>query len=284
MPVACLCALLFLALLPQTVHADAGPKPTVTVQCSNMPVGQQVYLDLLIEDPPLEAGAGFTLGGADEAQYDAEMLETLRQYSVDGWRPALATGTGAPLWGELRCGVQPDGTASSTFSYFGLPDRFKVIAVSEDGAVAVSGVVERKAFESTVAFDYAAQTARERNVPVQLAGQLALTLAVTLLVEGLMLLLFRFSFQLNWKPFLFVNLGTQFALYALIAFATYNLGALFGVLAYLFAEWLILVAETLLFVALLKGQSKLRRAVYGITANLASFVAGMAIAIVYAAL
>ena len=30
------------------------------------------------------------------------------------WVNGLATGTGAPLWGELRCGVQPDGTASSS--------------------------------------------------------------------------------------------------------------------------------------------------------------------------
>ena len=112
-PVACLCALLFLVLLPQTVHADAGPKPTVTVQCRNMPVGQQVYLDLLIDDPPLEEGGGFTLGGEDAASYDAAMLELLRRHGADGWRPALVTGTNAPLWGELRCTVHPDGTASS---------------------------------------------------------------------------------------------------------------------------------------------------------------------------
>ena len=156
--------------------------------------------------------------------------------------------------------------------------------MSEDGAVAVSNVVERKAFESTIDFDYAARSARERSIPLQLASQFAFTLAATLLIEGLLLLLFRFSLKLNWKPFLFVNLGTQMALYALIAVVTYRLGALFGMLAYLFSEWLVLVVETLLYVALLKGQSKLRRAGYGITANLASFVAGMAIAIASAGL
>jgi len=240
-----------------------------------MPEGE-VYLDLLIDAPPVPEDAGFSYGNMsrDEPDYYNDfMIDILKAYNVDGWRPALVTGTGAPLWGELRMKID-NGNAVSEFSYMGVPGTFKIIVVTEDGSVAVSNMVERMTFQSDVFFDYEAGRAYERNPIKQIPRQFAVTLIATFIIEGLILLLFRFSLRQNWKPFLFINLGTQLALNLLIAFTYANMGVGLAITAYILAEILILIFETVLFIFLLKQHSKLRRALFAVTANIVSFAAG----------
>ena len=273
--VVCIFTVLLMILVTQPAYADTGPKPSITVHCSNMP-GGEVYLDLLIDAPPLPEDAGFSYGNMSRDEpdgYNGFMIDILKAYNVDGWRPALVTGTRAPLWGELRLAVD-NGNAVSGFRYMDVPGRFKIIVVTEDGSVAVSNVVERRTFQSDVFFDYGAGRAYERNPLEQIPRHLAVTLTVTLIIEGLILLLFRFSLRQNWKPFLFINLGTQLALNLLIAYTYANMGAGLAIAAYILAELLILIVETVLFILLLKQHKKLRRGLFAISANVVSFAAG----------
>jgi len=294
--------ILVLPAIPQLIaRADAGPKPYITVYCHNLPEGvSEIYLDLLIDEPPLEEGYGFRFGSMDQNYdpgnyYDGELLDILRNYNVGGWRPALVTGTSLPLWAELRHVVK-NGEAVSGFDYFGVPDRFKVIVVTENGDVAVSNVIERKAFGCVVDFDYADQSvastnleapdypdddrrygeaaASERNPVLHTIIQLSFTLSSTYIIEGIILLLFRFSLRRNWKPFVFVNLGTQLALNVFVAIIKYFNGTGAAILACFVAEIVILIVEMVLYSFLLKQHSKLRRAFYAITANIASFLFG----------
>ena len=273
-------------VFPLPAGADTGPKPSVEIKCANLP-GSEVYIDLLIDSPPVDDGFTFgkmRQGFEPDKYYDKDKLNKLRNYYEDGWRPALVTGTSAPLWGELRCKVLPDGGVGSRFDYFGVPDRFKIIMAADDGSLTVSNVIERKAINCVVNLDFSKRTAQgggnyniavsENNPAVQTAKQFAFTLSSTFIIEGLLLLLFGFSFKLNWKPFIFVNLGTQLVLNLLVAYANFASGTALALLAYLVSEIVILIVETILFIFLLKQHSRWRRALYAVVANIASFIAG----------
>jgi hypothetical protein len=267
---------------PLPVSADMGPKASITIHCSNLPEGE-VYLDLLIDEPPFLNQEGYRFGnydwGDDPEYYNPEMLAVLKNYNVDGWRPALVTGTSLPLWGELSLNVR-DGKATASFGYMGVPSRFKIIAVSESGIVSVSNIIDKKTLDSTVYFDFAANTAAEQSYLPMVLKQFALTLSLTLLIEGLILIAFRFSLRQNWKPFLFVNLSTQIALHAAVAFAYTIFGTGLAVAAFVLMEFIILIVEIVLYIFLLKQHTKKRRALYAVTANIASFFAGIVIMII----
>ena len=101
---------------------------------------------------------------------------------------------------------------------------------------------------------------------VNILNFLPVTLAWTLLIEGIILLLFRFSLRKNWAPFIVVNTVTQVALYAFIIFISMD---------YRPFEIVIAAAEALLYAKLLKEHSVARRIAYALTANTASFVSGL---------
>jgi len=277
MIIAAAAAMIFLAF-PMPVSADAGPKASITVRVENLPEGE-VYLDLLIEQPPIEDGEyGYRYGeyewGVDPDYYDQKMLSILKAYNVGGWRPMLVTGSTLPMWGELRLNTR-DGSAVSEFGYMGVPNRFKIIAVSESGEVVVSNVIDKRTFESVVFFDFSTGVAKEQAPMLPWIKRFAIALAVTLIIEGLILLLFRFSLKQNWKPFLLINIFTQIGLHLGIVLTQLALGTFFAFAAYIILEVIILIVEAVLFAKFLKQHSKLRRVMYAITANILSFIAGI---------
>ena len=293
-------ALMLALVSPLPAVADSGPKPSIVVNCVNLPDGD-VYIDLLIDAEP--RSDDFRYGkmnsdGSERDAYDGKIIALLESYNVDGWRPALVTGTSMPIWGELKR-TAAGGKASANFDYHGVPKRFRVIVATTDGSVTVTNVIERKAFNSTVGFDYAKKSAAtsgsdfsygpggnqmkvifyegyitERNPVFQTGLQAVFTLGLTYLIEGLILLLFGFSLRKNWKPFVLVNLGTQIALNLSVAAMFYFSGTDMALIVYFACEIMILVVETVLYVFLLKQHSRLRRALYAVVANVTSFIAG----------
>ena len=119
------------------------------------------------------------------------------------------------------------------------------------------------------------------TVPSTVTGyllQFLATLVPTLLIEGILLLLFQYSWKRNWKTFLLVNVLTQ----GLLAVASSSVTAHSGVSAwYLFcfflpAELVVMLVEVFLYSGrgLLTGHSKGRAALYAVTANFASAFLG----------
>ena len=119
------------------------------------------------------------------------------------------------------------------------------------------------------------------TVPSTIIGYLLQFLATfvpTLLIEGILLLLFQYSWRQNWKAFLLVNVLTQ----GLLAVASSSFTAHSGVSGwYLFcfflpAELVIMLVEVFLYSGrgLLTGHSRGRAALYAVTANFASAFLG----------
>lgn len=282
---ALLFALLASLALTTFALADTGPKPQIIVRVTNAPE-ELYYLDLLAEGEWDESGSfdgiEWSYTGEEAAALDEALLALLRESVPEGWHACVAEGsTGAPMWGDLYPEqFEADGTALHTFGYHGVPDSYRILMVTASGEVFLSDTLTREVLQTTatVRWDGAASTV---STPAPAAGyalQFIATLLPTLLIEGLLLLLFGYSWKENRKAFFLVNLITQGLLSAFFAFEIVQNGAGFWTY-YLFllpAELVVLLIECYLYSArvLLKGHSKKRAALYAVTANVASALLG----------
>ena len=260
--------LLTMVLLSGTAFADTGPKPALLVRVENGPE-EPYYLDLLEEDQ--EGRTSFhNLDDEDLASLDPAMLAALRAAAPEGWHACIADGTRAPLFGKLtgEGGVH-------RFSYVGVPQVYRIVIVTQSGESWVSEPMTRRVLQCSATVDWAARTARTPPVWLGYALQFLSTLLPTLAVEGLLLLAFGFAWRENRKAFLLVNLVTQGALAAWLSVMALRDGV--GFWYYLLivpAELIIGLVEGTLYTKLLKGKSKGRAFVYGLTANAASTLLG----------
>jgi len=252
--------------LPTIVSADMGPKPNLTVYVTNPP-GELYYLDLLVQyrgfDPNI-----------DIESYNQEMLALLFSCEGEGWIPRLTAGGGAPLWGSLT-GRTSGSRMVHEFGYFGLPDTYRIIIVTESGSVTVSDVLTRIALQSSITYDYESGKAVAPSVVFAYAAQFATTFLLTVLLEGAVLILFRISLKRNWKVFLLANFITQVALTLTVGIALVKSGTIIVLFIQFPVEIIIIAVETVLFAYLFTGVSKRRIIGYGITANITSWIAGL---------
>lgn len=256
------------SLFPAVVSADMGPKPSITIVVKNAP-SSPYYLDLLIDKDGRYANLS-----DDRSQYDAAKLALLEAYNQDGWYPALAHGTDMPLFGDLT-GQRQGVDMVHSFSYFGTPERFKIIIVTPDNQLVVSHELIRDSFQMTLTYDYANGLISRRSLLMSYLIQILSTLLPTLLIEGLLLLVFGFSLKKNFWPFLLVNLATQVLMTALLGTAAIMNSLFTAYLLLIPVELLILLIESIAFAFLLKQHKKGRRIGYAIVANLVSALAGM---------
>lgn len=258
--------------LPLTVFADMGPKPTLTVNVKNPPE-ELYYLDLLIENNRPDYVIPET---------DNEMVMLLYSYVNEGWIPALQDKdrmvTGDPVGKRMLSGIM-----SHEFGYMP-PDRFRIIIVTKSGDVTVTDVITTNSFHSEVTFDYATGKIAEKVNLIAFIIQFIFTLTMTLLVEGILLSMFGFDMHRNYKVFLIINLITQIFLAFCMSTATFFFGLFTGLYIQFILEPIILITETIIYMFILKGHTKIRRVFYGITANLVSWIGGFFLTFILAAL
>ena len=282
------CALLASLALTTFALADSGPKPQLTVRVENAPQ-ELYYLDLLAEGDWGESGES-RYDGVDwsyhgkEDTLDPDLLALLRENVPSGWHACVAQGTtGAPIWGDLYAeGTDAFGNGLHVFGYHGVPSTYRIILVTQSGKVWLSEALERKVLQSSVTVHWADDTEHTTvTVPSTVTGyllQFVATLVPTLLIEGILLLLFRYSWKENWKAFLLVNLVTQGVLAAASSVLNLQNGAaLWNYFLFLLPmEAAILLIEIYLYASrgLLTGHSRGRAALYAVAANLASAVLG----------
>lgn len=272
-------SVLILAVLAfsMPVFADLGPKASTTVILTNPPE-EEYYMDLLEEN---REGYEYHQN-IDESNYDPEMIELLKSSPCipEGWHACLTVGsTGAPVFGSLRGSEVREG-ASHSFSYFGLPETYIIIIVTKSGKVYLSEVKHKTIFQERVEVyienDAIVIKQGASLIPTYL-WQLALTLIPTLIIEFLLMLLFRIPIKKNILIFLIANIATQTILSVLMTSALIHRGVFEAYLVMFFAEGFIVAAETLLYVFLMKDIKKGKAVAYGITANVVTMVSGFLI-------
>lgn len=274
--------LLFAVLLTVPALADNGPKPKLTIRISHAPA-ELYYLDLLEQDDDNSPSSLFHDNlrwnyGDKAADLDEELLQAIRDHTPEGWHGCMTVGSRqGPIGGTLYSKESDAlGNPVHTFGYMGVPDTYRIITVTESGAVQVSPSYTRQALWSGVTYDYAANTVTVKPIFLAYAAQFLSTFLPTLVIEGVLLLAFRYSLKKNWKPFLLVNLATQLFLTVVCGVSAIRNGVnFFYFFQFIPVELTILAIEALLYRKLLKGQSRLRAVCYAVTANLCSMAAGM---------
>jgi len=250
------------------VSADAGPKPSVTIIVENSG-GANYYLDLLV---PYE-GEYPNIQEDERADYDMDMLEVLEDYEQEGWYAALVHGTNAPLFGDLT-GTPSGDSVEHRFSYI-IPNTFKIAIVDSDLDIKVSEQIQTRVFNETIYLDY--ETMQLRRVQpgiLTYLRQFVLTFIPTIVIEGILLLLFGFSLKKNWKVFILLNLLTQVLLTVAMSVALINFGLLTAFFIFIPAEIVIFIIEAAVLIKMLKEHRTSRRLIFALTANIASAVLG----------
>lgn len=170
------------------------------------------YLDLLAKGD-WDAEDGNRIDGIDwnydgkEDTLDPDLLALLRDNVPAGWHACVAQGTtGAPMWGELYAeGTDASGNALHWFGYVGVPSTYRIILVTESGKVWVSDILNRRVLQSSVTVNWSDDTSAVTvSVPSTIPGyllQFVATLVPTLLIEGALLLLFRYRGRKTGKRF-----------------------------------------------------------------------------------
>ena len=272
--------IVFLTLLIpfNIVKADTGPKPELQIIVENPPK-EEYYLDLLVD---YEVKNGYTW--LDEKEYNQDKIKVFKEFRDGNWRPALLTKTRAPMSGRL-VGERDGNNVIHDFGYT-LPESFKIAILDSNNNINVSDEITLRSFRTTIKYDYASKKISYEtessamglvrgNIKEMLSIKgIMLTIILTLIVEGIILLLFKFNIKENIKPFILINLLTQIILNILLTLVVNNND--FGAFTFtlIILEFLIIVIESFSFSKLLKGHTPKRRVAFGIVANIKSFLSG----------
>lgn len=273
-------------LLTVSALADSGPKPLLTVRVENAPE-EGYYLDLVAEGEyeghtygsgeSEYSGIDWSYSDEEAAALDTELLDALRAAVPEGYHACTAEGTGgAPMWGELEgTPTGRQGESLHTFRYFGVPDTYQILIATAGGDTYLFPPCTRTALQSSVTVDWADKSVEVPPAWIGYVLQFLCTLLPTLVIEGVVLVLFGFSWKQNRKPFLLVNLVTQGALAVYFSVTAVQSGVGWWYFFLLIpAEVVIAFVEGGLYTRLLTG-SRRRAFAYGITANLCSALLGL---------
>ena len=148
----------------------------------------------------------------------------------------------------------------------------KIYAKSGEYDISVPiGDVEQT-YRNVYTLDLDNGTLIEGKDPVRSAIYTAMRIILTLLIEGLVFLIFGFREKRSWIIFLVINLITQGGLNLWINTVAFNDYSL--LLGLVFFEIIILILELIGFLALLREHTKWRVVLYVILANILSLIAG----------
>ena len=255
-----LCLLLPLFCLP--VHADVGPKPSVTITLEGVK-GRECWGTLLT--PQRSTGPYSASGSLDLSE---ELGEGEREAWEQFFRLGQENGEGLSFLNYV------DDCSDGQFSWtYRPPSEFQLaLWFPETQTLLVSGREGRYAFDSYF-------TLSLKGILLAFLGRVALTVGIELLIAwGVG---FRSRRQLN--IILIANLITQGLLNLGLNLYTYFCGALIGMAGilmlpvYLLAELMVVAVELSLYRRLLagrEGMSRRRVTAYTWTANTLSFVIG----------
>lgn len=259
--------ILAVSLLTVTAFADMGPKPQLIIRVENAPE-ELYYLDLLEEGAPDNSYRT----EEDLAPYDQSMIAAMRTAIPEGWYACFLDNSW--IFGDLT-GKPANGQMLHQFSYYGVPNTYKIAIVTTSGEVWLSDTYTREVLQSSVTLDWATKAVTIPSTDRAYAVQFLAAFLPTLLVEGLLLALFGLWRRKNLLVFLLVNVITQGGLAVFFGINAVRYGVSGGYpFLLLAAELAVLFVEYLLYRRFLSGRSPERIAAYAIAANTCTAILG----------
>lgn len=268
---ACLFTAVF--VLPLTVSADMGPKPSVTVTVEGAD-GRNFYGTLLSERDSTGPQSAYDPADADTYHYydrygDEEVFRQFLAYEdPDGYY-------------FLQICWPCEGTDTFAWTYYP-PDTFKVLLYFPDtGEFVSSGVCEQYAFDSYFTASLTGEGLAVRSSYdyrweiFSLLARILLTIAAELLVA----LLFRFRGKRTYRTLIWVNVVTQVLLNVSLNLINFYSGQMAFTFFYVLLELVVFAVEGGVLALTLGEKQKVRKLwLYALTANACSFALGLALA------
>lgn len=269
-----LIVLMLVTCLSVNVNADMGAKPSVRIKVEDPP--EQDYYIAMLWNAPDSSNCEYTPNDSLSAEENA-VVQSIFEYEEDGYK----------LFSNFRDAYfrSNDSDSYPFYGYAGaLPGSYKIMIVTMDGQVQVSELIDQKAFNSTVIYDYESNTFKELVLESLFGPCLICAVVffcVTLFTEWTVLCGFNLINKKNmWHLFL-INVITQLILnvFNICWYLSDHSG--FYTVPWIIAEILIIVVEALWYSKRLinkEGKISVKRNVaYAIVANIASILAELPI-------
>lgn len=249
-----------------TAFADCGPKPSVTLYVNGVEDGREYYIALLEK----REFKGTFVNENDDVVKKINELAKADGYSISD-HPVDSpyykkTGSTTVRWGYM-----PPQTFKILL-YFPDNESFLVSDVQDKYAFAAYYYVEVNGDSLSVS-----KNGGTKGTAVEVGG-LLVRIVLTVLIEIGVAFGFGYRNKRMLRVILITNIITQLLLNALIAYGDYVLGGLGSVVAYIFGEIVVFLAEAIVFSVKLptipEGGTVGRAWLYAFVANLASFFGG----------
>lgn len=241
-----------------TVNADMGPKPSI-------------FIDIVgIEG---EYVAAFAAKKANGPNYDYE------HWLKDGktnpeYHPIMEYKDQEGFKWITRY-YKCDGNSEIRFTYYA-PSEFKIIIYKDNELYKVTEAKKMYAFRTYFKIDFSKEDIKIKNTYPYYKEVLEfiLRLAITLAVEIGLYFLFRLHTKRNFKIVMIVNIATQLLLNIIINLSTFYQGELYALIILILCELVIFIVEPIIYMIFMRKKNKLLIALYGILANILTFVIG----------
>ena len=251
--------------------ADVGPKPSVNISIENCP-DYECYGTLLGKaegygpyhavDPDVETG-----------RYDNDARAAYNAFS------SYAQSTeGFFFWGE----VFTIDSSSFSWGYYPPEDFIILIYDPETAALYASGEESRFAFDSYYRVDLqddGTLAVQETPYLTRNLMSFAIRVAVTITVELLIALVFRYRDKKEIRLIVITNCITQVMLNLLLSFIDYTSGLLTWVFIFPVLEIAVFIIEAIVYAIGLRSHSRKRAVCYALLANAATALIGFMIGV-----
>lgn len=178
--------------------------------------------------------------------------------------------------GEVIFAVLTDKIVDRYYEFYfsQLPDSseyiFDISYGNENFKIRLDNLPER--YNNVYTLNLSDNTLIPGKLKLRTATLVVVRVAMTLMLEGLIFWFFAFRKKESWIAFLLINMMTQIALNIWITGFPINIG--YSIIGLFFMEILIVIFEIALFFRLVSEHSNLRKAVFVLSANTVSFIAG----------
>ena len=236
--------LLLILLLPISVHADTGPKPSINVTLINMNT-TNYKIDLLSDF-------------SDKKEYIDDIVDYYSNYKDEPIYKYHEDYMYATCLRNFLLHGNIEGNKKHThyFTYFGVPNKFKVIIQMPDGTIKVSELLEKKAFDYNVTLDVNDMKIVSENKDVNIINYVKMLL-ITVIIELIIALLFKTK---KYYIIIITNIITN----TLLQFAMFKNSS---ILLFVMFELIIFISEFFIYLRYIEYDRK-KLLLYTIIANI----------------
>lgn len=258
--------MLFILVFGTISNADMGPKPSITLKLENID-SDQYLIDFLTDFNEAEGKKDWY--NSYEYYYDYGKEPSFKEepiylYNDNGWM--ATTLRDGLLWGS----IQGNEERIHEFTYFGVPNVFKIIIQMPDGSLKVSETIKRNDFNARYVVDVETMEVidgvsyfEKGWVVFNDVMTYVIPAIVTVIVELLIAKKFMELTSKNKLLIIFTNLITNILLQLALVYINTMYVDVFSV-----GEIVVILVELILYLMLLEKTEKKKVIIYTILANI----------------